>query len=52
MSIYFGTQKFERCATYATAYRRNPWAAKVCKVEGGFLCFEYTHDYERFKNQK
>lgn len=29
-----------------------PWAAKVVKVEGGFMAFESIQDYKTWKNQK
>lgn len=47
-----GTSQFVDCKTYATAYRRCPWASKVTKVYGGFIAFEFTYDYEVFKKQK
>ena len=29
-----------------------PWAEKIVKVEGGWMCFESMRDYEIWKNQK
>ena len=29
-----------------------PWACKVVKVEGGYMCFESIVDYKIWKNQK
>ena len=29
-----------------------PWASKIVKVQGGFLCFESITDYTIWKNQK
>ena len=34
------------------ARRRAPWAAKVVKVEGGYLAFESIADYETWRRQK
>ena len=45
-------RKFIECADRRTAKKRCPWAAKVVKVYGGFICFEFTTDYEIWKNQK
>jgi len=28
------------------------WAAKIVKVDGGYMCFESLADYETWKNQK
>jgi len=36
----------------ATARRHCPWAAKICKVEGGFLCFESLADYRIWRMQR
>ena len=40
------------CKTRKTAIRRAPWAAKIVKVEGGYMAFEYVTDYEVWKNQQ
>lgn len=29
-----------------------PWASRISKVVGGFMCFESVADYETWKNQK
>jgi hypothetical protein len=29
-----------------------PWAAKIAKVEGGFLAFESTRDYDDWRRNK
>jgi hypothetical protein len=29
-----------------------PWAAKIAKVEGGYLAFESTRDYDDWRRQK
>ncbi len=31
---------------------RYPEAAKIVKVEGGYMVFEFMSDYETWKNQK
>lgn len=45
-------REFVECATYATARRRCPWAVKVMKLVGGFMCFEWEEDYRIAKQQK
>jgi|DEB0MinimDraft_4_1074332.scaffolds.fasta_scaffold129381_2 hypothetical protein len=44
--------KFIECASRKTAHRRAPWAAKITKVEGGFMAFEYVSDFHVWKGQK
>jgi len=34
------------------AINKAPWAAKVKKVEGGYMCFESVEDYKIWDNQK
>ena len=29
-----------------------PWAAKIIKVDGGYMAFESLDDYKTWKNQK
>ena len=29
-----------------------PWAAVICKVEGGYMAFESIADWRTWKNQK
>ena len=29
-----------------------PWASRIAKVNGGYMCFESITDYEIWKNQK
>ena len=29
-----------------------PWACKIIKTEGGYLCFESLEDYYTWKDQK
>lgn len=36
----------------AEARKLAPWAAKVTKVEGGYMAFESVADYRTWKNQK
>jgi len=36
----------------AAARKLAPWAAKVAKVEGGYMAFESAADYRTWKNQK
>jgi len=40
------------CKDRRTAARHCPWAAKIVKVFGGYMCFESMMDYEIWKNQK
>jgi hypothetical protein len=40
------------CKSRETAKRRCPWAAKVVKVEGGYVAFESADDWRIWKNQK
>jgi hypothetical protein len=34
------------------AEKECPWAAKIAKVEGGYMCFESINDYETWRRQK
>ena len=43
---------FIECKSRATAKRRCPWAAKIAKVYGGLLAFEFVGDWESWDNQK
>lgn len=43
---------FEECKSRTTAKNRNPWARRIVKVCGGFMCFEAENDYNMWKNQK
>jgi hypothetical protein len=38
--------------TIKQAYDYAPWAAKIVKVEYGFIAFESLNAYETWKNQK
>lgn len=41
-----------QAATAAQAHKLAPWAAKVVKVDGGYMAFESVADYETWKRQK
>jgi hypothetical protein len=45
-------QHFIQCKDRRTAKRLAPYAAKIVKVEGGFLAFRFIVDYETWKKQK
>ena len=40
------------CKTAKEAKEKASWAAKVVKVEGGYMAFEYMTDYFTWQNQK
>ena len=40
------------CKTAKEAKQKASWAAKVVKVEGGYMAFEFVTDYNVWKNQK
>lgn len=44
--------EFVACASRNTAKRRCPWAAVIAAVEGGFMCFESTAAYKRWRRQR
>lgn len=44
-------QIFVQVASYNTAKRRAPWAAKIVRVEGGFIAFECLSDWDTWRNQ-
>lgn len=44
--------EFIQAATVAQARKLAPWAAKVVKVDGGYMAFESIADYETWKRQK
>ena len=44
--------KLETCKTRKTAVRRNPGAAKIVKVCGGYAVFATVAEYAVWKNQK
>ncbi len=44
--------KLENCRTRKTAVRRNPGAAEIVKVDGGYAIFVNRMEYCIWKNQK
>ena len=40
------------CKSRSTAARRCPWAARIAKVEGGYMCWESVSDYETWRRQR
>ena len=42
----------EGCKTAKEAKEKATWAAKVVKVEGGYMAFEFMTDYTTWINQK
>lgn len=38
--------EFIECKSRSTAKRHCPWAAKIVKVQGGFVAFESLMDYK------
>ncbi len=42
----------EGCKTAKEAKQKASWAAKVVKVEGGYIVFEFMSDYATWQNQK
>jgi hypothetical protein len=45
-------QQFVECKSRTTAKRSCPWASRIAKVSGGYICFESVSDYMTWKNQK
>lgn len=45
-------QKFIECTTRYQAKKAATWAAKIVKVDGGFMAFEFISEWENWKNQK
>ena len=45
-------EKFVECGTRYQAAKECPWASKIAKVRGGFMCFESVEDYKTWRNQK
>lgn len=43
---------FIQCATRKEASANCPWAEKIVKVDGGYLCFKFIEDYEIWRGQK
>jgi hypothetical protein len=44
--------EFVQAASRSTAVRRCPWAAKIAKVDGGWMAFESIDDYMTWRAQK
>lgn len=38
--------------SYKAAKRLCPWASKIAKTEGGYMCFESVNDYYQWRQQK
>lgn len=45
-------QQFVTAKSKKGAQQKCPWAEKVVKVEGGYMCFESYQDYLTWKRQK
>lgn len=45
-------REFVETLSRKDAWEYCPWAAKIVKVYGGFMCFESHEDYKVWKNQK
>ena len=43
---------FVECKTRQAASKLMPWACAIVKVDGGYLGFESSEDYQVWKNQK
>lgn len=44
--------QFVHVDTRKQAAAECPWAAKIVKVDGGYMCFEAVTDYETWRAQK
>lgn len=40
------------CKSRTTARRSCPWAARIARVEGGWMAFESVADYATWRRQK
>jgi len=45
-------KQFVECDYRYQAEKECPWASKITKVVGGYMCFEIIEDYEIWNNQK
>jgi hypothetical protein len=45
-------KEFLQVETLKEARAKAPWAAKVVRVEGGYMAFESISDYATWRNQK
>lgn len=44
--------EFVECKSRSTAARRCPWAARIARVDGGYMAFESVADYRAWRGQK
>lgn len=44
--------KFIECKWRYQALKEYPWASKIAKVCGGYMCFESEQDYKVWRMQK
>jgi hypothetical protein len=44
--------EFIEVKTLKAARAKAPWAAKIVRVEGGYMAFESISDYATWRNQK
>jgi hypothetical protein len=57
ISFYFNSNLIMRIEYIQTSKKNNakvqcPWATKIAKVIGGFVCFESVEDYNTWSKQK
>ena len=45
-------KKMVETTSRKTAEKACPWAAKIVKVDGGYMCFESMDDYATWAGQK
>lgn len=45
-------QKVVFATSRREAKKECPWAAHICKVCGGYICFESHNDYNTWRKQK
>lgn len=43
---------FISCTTRKEALAACPWAEKIVKVSGGYICFKFIDQYETWRNQR
>jgi hypothetical protein len=44
--------QFVQTASRAAAKSACPWASKIVKVDGGYMCFESVADYATWRKQQ
>jgi hypothetical protein len=44
--------QFIRAETRYQASKECPWAGRIVRVDGGFMCFEHEDDYRTWKRQR